>query len=104
MPTRESERRGVGPAAKEVAEHASTLARLELELAALEVKRKVAALGVGIGLVIGAGATGVNVPDTGFSSVGASPRARAAMRLGFSLRRNAASSASGSASFPLSPF
>jgi|ERR671924_277404 hypothetical protein len=55
MPTRESERRGVGPAAKDVAEHASTLARLELELAALEVKRKVAALGVGIGLVVGAG-------------------------------------------------
>jgi hypothetical protein len=55
MPTRETERRGVGPAAKEVAEHASTLARLELELAALEVKRKVAALGVGIGLVASAG-------------------------------------------------
>jgi hypothetical protein len=38
-----------------VAEHASTLARLELELAALELKRKVVALGVGIGLVTGAG-------------------------------------------------
>lgn len=55
MPTRETERRGVGPAAKGVAEHASTLARLELELAALEVKRKVVALGVGIGLVTAAG-------------------------------------------------
>jgi hypothetical protein len=55
MPIRESEHRGVGPAAKDVAEHASTLARLELELAALEVKRKVAALGIGIGLTIGAG-------------------------------------------------
>jgi ABC-type nickel/cobalt efflux system permease component RcnA len=55
MPTRETEHRGVGPAAKEVAEHASTLARLELELAALEVKRKVASLGIGIGLVAGAG-------------------------------------------------
>jgi hypothetical protein len=55
MPTRETEHRGVGPAAKEVAEHASTLARLELELAALELKRKVAALGVGIGLVASAG-------------------------------------------------
>lgn len=55
MPTRETEHRGVGPAAKEVAEHASTLARLELELAALEVKRKVATLGVGIGLVASAG-------------------------------------------------
>jgi hypothetical protein len=55
MPTPETERRGVGPAAKEVAEHASTLARLELELAALEIKQKVAALGIGIGLVVGAG-------------------------------------------------
>jgi hypothetical protein len=55
MPTRETEQRGVGPAAKEVAEHASTLARLELELAAIEIKRKVAALGMGIGLVAGAG-------------------------------------------------
>jgi hypothetical protein len=55
MPTRETEHRGVGPAAKEVAEHASTLARLELELAALELKRKIAALGVGIGLVASAG-------------------------------------------------
>jgi hypothetical protein len=55
MPTPETERRGVGPAAKGVAEHASTLARLELELAALEIKQKVAALGIGIGLVIGAG-------------------------------------------------
>lgn len=55
MHTRESERRGVGPAAKEVAEHASTLARLELELATLEIKRKVGALGMGIGLTIGAG-------------------------------------------------
>lgn len=55
MTTRETEHRGVGPAAKEVAEHASTLARLELELAALELKRKVASLGIGIGLVAGAG-------------------------------------------------
>jgi hypothetical protein len=55
MPTRGTERRGVGPAAKEVAEHASTLARLELELALLEVKQKAAALGIGIGLVVGAG-------------------------------------------------
>ena len=54
MPTRETERPGVGPAAKEVAEHASTLARLELELAGLELKRKVAKLGLGIGLVAGA--------------------------------------------------
>jgi membrane protein implicated in regulation of membrane protease activity len=53
MPTREAEA-GVGAAAKQVAEHASALARLELELAALELKKKVAALGLGAGLLIGA--------------------------------------------------
>jgi hypothetical protein len=51
MPTHETEaNQGVGPAAKQVAEHASALARLELELALLEVKKKAAALGIGIGL------------------------------------------------------
>jgi uncharacterized membrane protein YqjE len=55
MPIRETEANaGVGPAAKQVAEHASSLARLELELAVLELKRKVAALGIGIGLGAGA--------------------------------------------------
>ena len=44
---------GVGPAAKQVAEHASSLARLELELAVLELKKKAAALGAGIGLGFG---------------------------------------------------
>ena len=44
----------VGTAAKQVAEHASGLARLELELAGLELKTKVTALGVGIGLGVGA--------------------------------------------------
>ena len=46
MPTRETGRAnaGVGPAAKQVAEHASSLARLELELAALELKKKAANL------------------------------------------------------------
>src|SRR5919108_1098538 len=57
MPIQETESTessaGVGPAAKQVAEHASMLARLELELALLEVKKKVAALGIGIGLGVG---------------------------------------------------
>jgi len=53
MPTRETETNGVGPAAKQVAEHASSLARLELELAVLELKKKVARLGIGIGLGVG---------------------------------------------------
>jgi hypothetical protein len=55
MHTHETEKRGVGPAVKEVAEHASALARLEMELATLELKRKVAAFGMGLGLGIAAG-------------------------------------------------
>ena len=56
MPTRAADngRGGVGAAAREVAEHASTLARLELELATLEMRRKAGALGAGVGLLIGA--------------------------------------------------
>jgi hypothetical protein len=57
MPTHAAENGhvGVGSAAKEVAEHASALARLELELAGLELKQKAGALGAGIGLGVGAG-------------------------------------------------
>jgi hypothetical protein len=54
MPTRDAEHPGVGTAAKQVAEHASALARLELELAGLELKRKAGALGAGAGLAVGA--------------------------------------------------
>jgi hypothetical protein len=54
MPTHATETRGVGTAAKEVAERASALARLEMELAALELRRKVKKLGLGIGLGAGA--------------------------------------------------
>jgi uncharacterized membrane protein YqjE len=55
MPTRETEANaGVGPAAKQVAEHASSLARLELELAIIELKKKVSQLGIGLGLGAGA--------------------------------------------------
>ena len=46
---------GVGGAAKQVAEHVSSLAKLELELAVLELKRKLGSLGVGVGLGVGAG-------------------------------------------------
>jgi hypothetical protein len=54
MHTRATDDQSLGQAAKQVAEHASTLARLELELAAVELKSKVAALGKGA--VFGAGA------------------------------------------------
>jgi uncharacterized membrane protein YqjE len=53
-PETEHETPGLGQTVKSVSERASALVRLELELAALELKRKVAALGVGIGLVAGA--------------------------------------------------
>ena len=49
MPTPATEHHhhpGLGASAKEVAEHASSLVRLELELATLELKRKVIALGL----------------------------------------------------------
>jgi len=44
----------LGAAVKQVAEHTSSLVRLELELASLELKKKVATLGVGLSLAIGA--------------------------------------------------
>src|SRR6187431_2659332 len=44
---------GVGEAAKQVAEHASAIAKLELELAGLELKQKAGALGTGVGLGVG---------------------------------------------------
>lgn len=50
---------GVGAAAKTVAEHASSIARLEVQLALLELKQKVAALGVGIGMLVGAAIFGL---------------------------------------------
>lgn len=58
MPTQGADGPGMGVAAKQVAEHASALARLEMELASLELKRKVANLGAGIGLGIGAAVFG----------------------------------------------
>ena len=61
MPTHATENGGpgLGAAVKEVAEHASSLVRLELELASLELKDKLAALGVGIGLTVGGAVFGL---------------------------------------------
>lgn len=58
MPTQETDV-SLGTAAKLVAEKASTIARLELELASMELKKKAAALGVGLGLAFGAVAVGL---------------------------------------------
>ena len=62
--TEQTQNGGVGGAAKDVAEHASAIARLELELAQIEIKEKVAALGAGIGF--GAGAALLAVYFVGF--------------------------------------
>jgi uncharacterized membrane protein YqjE len=62
---------GVGGAAKQVAEHASSIAKLELELAGLELKKKVAALGIGIGLGIGAALFGLFMLGFLFATIAA---------------------------------
>jgi uncharacterized membrane protein YqjE len=67
----DSHPRGLGALAKRVAEHASSLVRLELELAALEVKRKVTSLAVGIGLAVGAVIFGVFAIGFLFATVAA---------------------------------
>lgn len=50
---------GLGWAAREVAERARSIVRLELELAALEVKRKLGRIALGVGLGLGAVVLGV---------------------------------------------
>ncbi len=50
---------GVGRVIHEVAERASALARLEAELAILELRRKITSLGIGGALVLGAGILGL---------------------------------------------
>lgn len=57
MPTHETDGRhapGLGTAVKEVAERASAIVRLELELATMEVQRKIKSLGLGIVFAIAA--------------------------------------------------
>jgi hypothetical protein len=54
MPIHDSENAGLGASAKQIAEHASALARLELRLAALEVSRKAKSLALGIALALAA--------------------------------------------------
>jgi hypothetical protein len=59
MPTRTGNRPGLGGAAKLVADRARSIVRLEIELAVSELKQKVAALGFGIAMLIGAAIFGV---------------------------------------------
>jgi 4-amino-4-deoxy-L-arabinose transferase-like glycosyltransferase len=71
MRTRETDHPGLGASAKEVAEHASSLVRLELELATIELKRKVTSLGVGIGLGLGAAILAVYALGFAFATIAA---------------------------------
>ena len=66
MPTHASN--GVGAAAKSVADHASALARLELELAGLELKRKLGSLALGIVLLAVAAVLGLFVLGFGLAA------------------------------------
>ena len=54
MRTREAEGPGLGQAAKQVAEHASALVRLEAKLALLEIRQKLVAFVLGIGFGVAA--------------------------------------------------
>jgi uncharacterized membrane protein YdbT with pleckstrin-like domain len=58
MPIRAGNRTGVGGAAKLVADRARSLIRLELQLAAAELKKKVMEIGIGLGLLVGAAVFG----------------------------------------------
>ncbi len=62
---------GVGAAARQVAEHARSLVRLELELAKLELRKKLTALGLGIGFLVGAAVFGVLAVGFLFATVAA---------------------------------
>jgi putative superfamily III holin-X len=71
MPTRETDSQGLGAAVKEVAERTSSIVRLELELAALELKRKVVSLGLGIGFALGAAVMLVFMVAFAYAAIGA---------------------------------
>jgi hypothetical protein len=70
MPTHVAEN-GVGAAAKRVADHAKALVGLEFELASLELKQKAGALGIGVGLLVGAAVFGLFALGFGLATVAA---------------------------------
>lgn len=69
--TENGQRAGLGRAVKEVTERLSSIVRLELQLASLELKRKVSALGMGIGLGVGALVFGVFMLGFLFATIAA---------------------------------
>lgn len=62
---------GLSGATRRVADHARSFVRLELQLAASEVKRKAAALGVGIALAAAAGLFGLIALGFGLAAAAA---------------------------------
>jgi len=71
MPISAGERPGLGGAVKVVADKASSIVRLELALAAAELKKKFFALGVGIALLVGAALFGVFALAFGLATIAA---------------------------------
>jgi hypothetical protein len=74
MPTQGTDGRpthGLGAAVKEVAERASAIVRLELELAAMELRRKVVSLGLGIALALAAAIMLLFVVGFAFATIAA---------------------------------
>jgi hypothetical protein len=71
MHTRETDSQGVGAAVKQGAERTSSIVRLELELAALELKRKVVSLGLGVAFAIGAAVMLVFMVAFVYAAIGA---------------------------------
>lgn len=70
MHTREStDEMGLGDAARQVAERAGSIARLELELATLELKRKITSLGLGLGFAAAAAVLGFFALGVGLATV-----------------------------------
>lgn len=65
------EKRGLGAAARTVSERASSIIRLELQLAAAELKKKVASLGLGLGLLAVAAFLGLFALGFGLATVAA---------------------------------
>ena len=70
-PETEHETPGLGATVKSVSERASSLVRLELELAALELKRKVTSIAVGIGLALTAAVLVVFALGFGLATIAA---------------------------------
>jgi hypothetical protein len=62
---------GLSAAVKEVAERASAIVRLELELAAMELRRKVVSLGLGIALALAAAIVLLFVVGFAFATIAA---------------------------------